>query len=203
MEHSTKELLEAEISRRGIKQTEMATLLGITPAYLSGILSGKKKAASRYVEFSEKLGVGWQNLTSVDLPTLIPRPIPVISWVHAGQFAEPQDSWPVGVSGESEPVYCYRKVGPLSFGLRVKGDSMAPRYLEGDIIIIDPDIKCDNGNPCVVCLNGEVTFKRFWETETEIRLQPINDRYPDAIIRKDSRADFRVIGKVVDMKPNL
>jgi len=48
-----------------------------------------------------------------------------------------------------------------------------------------------------------VTFKLFWETETEIRLQPLNDRYPDTIIRKDSRADFKVIGKVIDLQAKL
>ena len=54
-----------------------------------------------------------------------------------------------------------------------------------------------------MALGVAFTWERFLETETEIRLQPLNDRYPDAIIRKDSRADFRVIGKVVDMRPNL
>jgi len=48
-----------------------------------------------------------------------------------------------------------------------------------------------------------MSFKLFYESDTEIRLQPINDRYPAAIIKKDSRADFKVIGKVVDLVPKL
>ena len=140
---------------------------------------------------------------AMPVPALRPRLIPVISWVHAGQFAEPQDSWPVGVFDENDPVYSYGKAGPHAFCLRVEGDSMAPRFLPGDIITVDPEVKYDNGCPCVVWMNGEVTFRLVWETETEIRLQPLNDRYPDVIIRKNSRTDFRVIGKVVGMNPNI
>jgi len=47
------------------------------------------------------------------------------------------------------------------------GDSMEPRYMEGDIIVVDPSLSCNSGCPCVVCLNGEVSFKIFKETEDE------------------------------------
>jgi SOS-response transcriptional repressor LexA len=123
--------------------------------------------------------------------------------VQAGAFSEAVDMHAAGVSGEGEPVHSTKTAGPHAFALRVEGDSMAPRYLPGDIIVVDPEMKCDNGTPCVVWLNGEVTFKLLWETEKEIRLQPLNDRYPDQIIRKESHVDFRVVGKVVDLIPKM
>ena len=96
--------------------------------------------------------------------------------------------------------FSYVKTAPTAFGLRVVGDSMAPRFLEGDIVIVDPTIRCDNGRVCVVRVNGESSLKMFWDHEHEIVLRSMNDKYPEIIIKKDSRVDFRIIGKVVDLR---
>jgi SOS-response transcriptional repressor LexA len=77
---------------------------------------------------------------------------------------------------------------------------MLPRFMPGDIAIVDPSVRCDNGSPCVVSVNGEVQLRFFWDKETEILLKSMNDKYPEIIIKKDSRVDFRVIGKVIDIK---
>ena len=136
----------------------------------------------------------------IEVPKKQQQPIPVISWIHAGEFAESEDRWPPGVSGVEDPVFSYVKTGPSAFGLRVQGDSMLPRFMPGDIVIVDPSIRCDNGSACVVFINGEVSLKIFWEKETEIVLRSMNDKYPEITIKKDSKVDFRVIGKVVDIK---
>ena len=95
------------------------------------------------------------------------------------------------------------KVGPNTFALRVEGDSMSPRFLEGDIIIVDPSLACENGDFCIAWLNGEVTFKKLRKNEKEIRLIPLNEKYPEIVIHMDKPVDFRIIGKVVDMIPKL
>jgi SOS-response transcriptional repressor LexA len=38
---------------------------------------------------------------------------------------------------------------------------------------------------------------------TIIKLISLNEKYPDIIIRKDSKVDFKVIGKVVDIIAKL
>lgn len=106
-----------------------------------------------------------------------------------------------GFSGEGEPVYSTVKTGPNAFGLVVKGDSMFPLFLEGDIVIVDPAAHCDSGCVCVVRLNDDVSLKMFHETETEIILKPLNiDKHPAVIVTKGSKVDFKIIGKVVDFK---
>lgn len=197
---NTKDILQEELKKRKISQKEMSSILNITEAYLSEILSGKKLATGRMFEFAEKLGINLFH--SSGFPARHNKPIPVISWVHAGQFGECTDNLPVGVS-EGEPVYSAKKVSLNTFGLRIVGDSMEPRYMAGDIIIIDPTVQCDNNCPCCIKLNGEVTFKIFFENSIEIKLTSLNEKYPDIMIRKDSRVDFKVIGKVVDMIPKL
>ncbi len=195
---TTKNLIQREVDK-GKKQKEIASLLGVSTAYVNGILKGRKQANSRLFEFAEKLGID-----VLDVPDRhYQRPIPVISWIHAGAFAEPADQWPPGVSGEEEPVFSYKNVCPHAFGLRVEGDSMAPRFLPGDIIIVDPEIRCDNGAACVVWINGEVSLKLFFEDEREIRLVPLNEKHDIRVIPKDRKVDFKVIGKVVDLVAKL
>lgn len=189
------------LEERRITQRDLAAILKVSGAYVSEILSGQKKAQGRLLEFAEALGVDL--FDRQEPPVRRDRPIPVISWVSAGEFREASDAHPAGVSGEGEPVFSVKKVSQNAFALRIVGDSMAPRFMPGDIIIVDPAIRCDNGAACVVWINGEVSFKLLKETATEVILTAMNDKYPDIVISKASSVDFRVIGKVVDMIPKL
>jgi repressor LexA len=68
--------------------------------------------------------------------------------------------------------------GKEYFGLRVKGDSMFPRYLDGDtiIVLIQPD--CESGEDAVVYVNGyDATLKKVIKKETGVLLQPLNHNY--------------------------
>lgn len=189
------EIIRKAMIEKGWNAAKLSRVSGVSTGVLSRYFKNDGISADNLYAVLKALGL--------DAPVRRQEPIPVISWIKAGYFADSSDNWPVGISGEADPVFSYRKVGPYAFALRVEGDSMAPRYLSGDIIIVDPELRCDNGTPCVVSLNGEVSFKLFYETETEIRLQPINDRYPETIIKKGSQVDFKVIGKVVDMIPKI
>ena len=66
------------------------------------------------------------------------------------------------------------------FGLRVKGDSMYPEYLDGDTVIVRKTPCCDSGDVCVVYVNGyDATLKRIKLNEDgSITLQPRNPEYP-------------------------
>jgi len=198
---TTRLLLEKEMKRRGWNQRQTAISLGVSATYIHEILKGKKTGEKSLFKFAEKLAIDLFEKTEV--PKYHRKPIPVISWVHAGSFIEYVDSWPPGVSGVEGPVFSTIKTGPNAFGLKIEGDSMMPRFMPGDIAIVDPSIRCDNGRPCVVWINGDVSIKLFWDHEKEIILKSMNDKYPDIVIRKDSKTDFRIIGKVVDIKVKL
>lgn len=69
------------------------------------------------------------------------------------------------------------KGGKQYFGLKVKGDSMNPEYLDGDTLILLKQDDCESGDDCVVMVNGNSgTFKRVIKNEEKqtIRLQPLN-----------------------------
>ena len=204
-----RENLRRIMDMKGLTPTRFAELIGVQQPHISACLNGSRNIGEITInKITGALNIDKEeffNITviAVDVPTKHNKPIPVISWVCAGHFTECADCWPTGISGEGDPVTSTKKLNDNVFGLRIVGDSMMPRYMPGDVAVVDPTLHCDNNCHCVVKLNGEVTFKIFNENDTEIKLTSMNEKYPDIVIRKDSKVDFKVIGKVVDMIPKL
>ena len=59
------------------------------------------------------------------------------------------------------------------YALRVIGDSMAPEFLDGHIIIVDPAMPPLNGAYVVIDYRGEITFRQFRKF-----LKALNEAYP-------------------------
>lgn len=128
-----------------------------------------------------------------DGPELTPLPvqIPIINKVAAGYPAEFTDlGYPARIADEyiSTPdLY-----DPQAFAARVVGDSMAPDYREGDVVVFSPERDTPAGADCFIRLlrDNESTFKRVYfqrdGSEVDwIRLQPINPAYPPRIVRRE------------------
>ena len=67
--------------------------------------------------------------------------------------------------------------GKEYFGLKIKGTSMSPTYLDGDTIILEKVGDCESGQDAVVMVNGnDGTFKRVFKDidAKTITLQPLN-----------------------------
>lgn len=64
-------------------------------------------------------------------------------------------------------------------GLKVEGDSMYPKYLDGDTVIIEKCPNCESGTDAAVYVNGyEATLKTVIKNENgTITLRPINPNY--------------------------
>jgi repressor LexA len=112
------------------------------------------------------------------------RLVPIINKVAAGYPAEFDDlDYPVGIADDY--VRCPDLHDPNAFAVRVVGDSMEPRFTEGDIVVFSPAIEVHNGDDCFVrfATPHETTFKRvFFESENKIRLQPRNESYSPTIV---------------------
>jgi repressor LexA len=115
------------------------------------------------------------------------RLVPIINKVAAGYPAQFNDlDYPVGVADDY--VRCPDLHDPNAFAVRVVGDSMEPRFHEGDIVIFSPAVEVQNGDDCFVrfTLPHETTFKRvFFEKGDKVRLQPRNERYSPTIVEGD------------------
>ena len=93
--------------------------------------------------------------------------------------------------------------GKQYFGLKVKGNSMYPEYLDGDTIILQKVDDCESGQDCVVMVNGnDGTFKRVFKNETGIILQPLNPEFQPLIYTNEQIKSLpvKVIGKVVELR---
>jgi SOS-response transcriptional repressor LexA len=110
--------------------------------------------------------------------------VPVINKVPAGYPAEFDDmGYPVGFADDY--VRCPDIHDPNAFAVRVIGDSMQPKFTEGDIVVFSPAADVQTGDDCFVRLTmpHETTFKRiFFEADKKVRLQPRNDMQSPIII---------------------
>lgn len=95
------------------------------------------------------------------------------------------------------------KGGKEYFGLKIKGNSMYPEYLDGDTIILEKVENCENGQDCVVMVNGnDGTFKRVFKNENGIILQPLNNEFQPMVYSNEQIKNLpvKVIGKVVELR---
>jgi phage repressor protein C with HTH and peptisase S24 domain len=144
-------------------------------------LIDKKANASR---LKKLLAESDLNIEQDRLPLAAGRLVPVINKVSAGYPSDFNDlDYPVGIADDY--IRCPDMHDPNAFAVRVVGDSMEPKFREGDIVIFSPAAEVQNGDDCFVrfAMPHETTFKRvFFESDNKIRLQPRNEKYSPTIV---------------------
>lgn len=168
------------------KLRKLADYLGVSVAYLS-LGAGRFDDNVKVAGYIKKV-----------------REVPVLTWVQAGLFNE---------TGEleydaTEPVYDDNYPDDV-YWLRVKGDSMQPRFFEGDLLLIDPNRQAKGGDFVIAREEFEsnsMTFKKLrscFDDKTGkdyYQLVPLNDDY--AVV--DSRyKPFVIQGVVIERKEVL
>lgn len=85
------------------------------------------------------------------------------------------------------------------FGLKIKGDSMTPRICDKDVVIVHQQPDAESGDIVVATINGDdAVCKRLIKYQNAIVLRSTNPAYED--IDVTGREDFRIIGKVVELR---
>jgi SOS-response transcriptional repressor LexA len=86
--------------------------------------------------------------------------------------------------------------GKKIFALRVKDDSMEPEFVEGDVIVVNPNIEVNPGDFVVVESEGEeASFKQLKEYGETLVLHSLNPKYADIEIKEGY--NYRILGRVV------
>ena len=129
--------------------------------------------------------------------------VPVLGVIQAGV---PMDAIEDILDWEEVPA-SWGSGGREYFGLRVKGDSMYPRYLDGDTVILKKETTCESGDDCAVLVNGsEATLKQVMiKGDGSLELRPTNPAYPP---RTYSPAEIesipvQIIGVVVELRRKI
>ena len=92
------------------------------------------------------------------------------------------------------------------FGLKIKGDSMMPKYIDGDTVIFKKQENINSGEEAIVYVNGyDATFKKIQIKETNGKLQyilqPLNNEY-DLITVQDDET-FSIVGVPVQIRRDI
>lgn len=120
---------------------------------------------------------------------------------------------PAGVPIEAiEDVLGYEEITPKLastgefFALKVKGDSMLPDIKNGDILIVRKQDDAENGDICVVMVNGnDATVKKIKKMESGLMLIPNNSDYETMFFGNEEiiTKPVRIIGKAIEIRRSL
>lgn len=191
-------LLGARLKRfreeKGLSQRELARRAGIGQKTLNRIESGEMLLMSPHLpKLAAKLNVLLNDPFAGNIlePSQIRgMPVPVWDRVQAGKWAgipphlreNENNGWIV----PQDPH------GPNTFAMIVHGESMLPLFKEGDIIVVDPDVKPESGKYVVAKdASGMALLKTYAsrgrddQGHDKFELRPLNELYETLYSGKD------------------
>lgn len=177
-------------------QVELAEAIDFSTGYLNHLMTGHRnigEKTARKIESKLDLPRGWMDnlhddnlnifddgepihdINITDGP-IVKGEVPLISFVQAGAWCEAIDNYQPG--GGERMIAVTVPVGRHTFALRVSGDSMEPEFVEGEIIIIEPDLEPSHKDYVIAKNGGDATFKQLIKDGADWFLRPLNERYP-------------------------
>lgn len=205
--------LQKAMNLKNMKQVDLVEKTNIDKSLISNYLKGKYKAKQDNLYLLAKiLNVSEAWLMGYDVPMernsedilnkigAIPifdidvTNIPLLGTVKAGYDYLAQeniiDYISFKVDGTDKENY---------YALNVVGDSMTPLFDDGDTVIVHKQDDFENGDNCVVLINGEeTTIKKVYKGNTGIELKAVNPYYPPRVFSKEDIKDLpvKIIGVV-------
>ena len=183
--------------QKKLTQTALAKKAGISQSALSDIESQTKSpsvdtisllASALEVTVSQLMGEDIQNIApNLEYPAW--RTVPLIGEIACGEpiIAQENIEGFVQVDGE---VAC-------DFALRCKGDSMAPRLLDGDLVFIRQQPSVEQGQIAAVLIGSEATLKHVYVSSAGVQLIADNPAYAPIILTGEDAQNVRILGKAV------
>lgn len=211
MDTLAKRLVEA-MELNDIRQSDLVEKTGINKGAISSYISGRYEPKQRNIyRLSKALNVSEAWLMGLDVPMrrsegepynkkkLKAVRIPVLGRVQAGLPIEAH-----------EEILDYEEIEPSMalngdyFGLQVRGDSMMPRFVEGDVVIVRQQNDAECGDIVIALVNGdEVTIKKLIKYDDKgIALVPLNPTYQPMRFSEEEIANkpVNIIGRVVELR---
>ena len=194
------EQLKVLRKKAAMTQAEIATRIGVDRSTYAKYENGQSEPN---FEMTQKLA----SLFGVTVDFLIGNPpaegtsgvwVPVLGDVAAGVPIEAVEN----IVDYEEIDTALAATGEF-FGLRVKGASMAPRILDGDVVIVRKQDDAETGDTAVVLVNGDsATVKKIKKMPEGIQLIPTNPAY-DPMYYTAAEVEalpVRIIGRVVELR---
>ena len=208
------QLMSTLRKERGLSQERLAELLNCTKQTISNYECNKRRPDYEMLEaIADVLNVPMAFFISKEeqreeldkIYGIIPpkkrkgRIIPVLGTIPAGV---PLEAIEDVLDYEELPESMFSG-GREYFALKIKGDSMMPRYEDGDVVILRQQDSCESGQDCAVLVNGnDATFKRVRMNEKTLTLQPLNPAYEPMVYTTKEVVDLpvRILGVAVEIR---
>lgn len=204
-----KDILKNRRTELNLTMKELSVKVGVSEGTISrwesGEISNMKRdkivALADALQISPSVIMGWDDNKDTH-SNVSPSPlhstgtIPVVGRVAAGEpiFAEENIIKYIDVPEKwSNEEY---------FGLVISGDSMEPKINDKDVVIIHRQEDAESGEIVIATINGDdAVCKRLTKYANGIALLSINPNYDP--IDVTGREDFRIIGKVVQLRRDI
>ena len=208
------ERLNQAMKLRGLKQIDLVTRTGIGKSSISTYLVGSyipkqtnlyKLANVLEVNPAWLMGehVPMDNSASPVLYSSVDvLRIPILGTIPAGIPLEAVED----IVGWEELPAGMARGGKEYFGLKVTGDSMYPRYEDGDVLILRKQDTCESGQDCAVMVgNSDATFKRVRLGPSGVTLHPLNPSFETYHYTNQEVTNLpvRILGVVVELRRKI
>ncbi|MEA4815928.1 MAG: XRE family transcriptional regulator [Lachnospiraceae bacterium] len=195
--------LSETIKNKNISQSYLSKLTGINKGTLNAYITGKYVPKQKNLSLiSKALGISPAWLSGKDPASFNNGSngyinIPVLGYVAAGI---PNEAIENIVDFEEIPEEMAKK-GSF-FGLVINGDSMEPRIIKGDVVIVRKQPDVESGEIAIVFVKNEATCKKLLKSEKGISLIPFNSKYTPVFYTWDEILNLPVtiLGKVVELR---
>jgi SOS-response transcriptional repressor LexA len=168
---------------QNLTQAEAAKLLDIDRSYLSQVERGRspgKALRTRFLlnEKSSSVKVNGNGAAAYNL-----RNLPVLSWAQAGQATDLEQ-----IPRDWDEVVPSDVTDECAFAVRLRGDSMEPKFSDGDIAVLLPGIAATNGEIVVANLRTQGLLCKIMHVQLDknlINLSSYNPAYPPTEYHRD------------------
>jgi len=168
---------------QNLTQAEAAKLLGYDRSYLSQVERGRPPGKALRTKFhlieKPKTIIG----NGGGIMTYGLRNLPVLSWAQAGQATEFEQ-----IPSDWDEVVPSDTTDERAFGVRLRGDSMEPKFSDGDIAILLPSIPATNGEIVVANIKDQGILCKIMHVQLDknlIKLSSYNPAYPPTEYHRD------------------
>ena len=197
--------------QRNLSQEEVAEELETSAVNISRYENGDRKTNQDILfKLSQLFGVSINdffppvdNAKYIDLISNTIK-IPVLGFIKAGVPIEAQED----IIDYVDIPAIWTKGGKDFYALKISGDSMTPKYNEGDIVIFEQtkDYEAGRNKDCAVMVNcTECTFKKVFIDEHGVTLQPYNVNYEPMRFTKEQamQLPITVVGIAKEKRVSL
>lgn len=191
--------IRASRQRKKLSQEQLAELIGVSQDAISSYETGRRMLdIEKAKELAKALDISLFELIGESAAIPGWKNIPVIGEVPAGI---PMEEAQNVVDTVSIPGKDY--IDGRTFALRVIGESMSPRIIPGDIVIVRTEVDPRNNDVVVVRFDLEkgVTIKRFRRQDGVVVLVPENPAFAPIVLIPNS--ETRILGKVIKLVRDL